>query len=75
MNHRTYHDSHKAMLLYKKICFSENCVNIILHCNEFLVFLLFALYCNACLLFFIEIVLNYEKCNTVYASLASNHVM
>ena len=25
MNHRTYHESHKVMSLYKKICFSANC--------------------------------------------------
>ena len=31
MNHRTYHDSHKVMLLCKKICLSANCFDIILH--------------------------------------------
>jgi len=66
MNHRTYHDSHKAML-YTKICFSANCFNIkysvVINSWSFIV-KLFALYCNACLLLLLELcwIIKYVIC-------------
>ena len=47
------------MLLYKKICFSTNGFDIILHPGLFIVRTV--LYCLFAV--FIEIVLNYEKCD------------